>query len=201
VKWLTVKLAPIAAELLGAGSRLAHDMGQELSAVLVGSNVAAIAQEALAFGANKVYVVDDPLLKDYMTDSYLTAVEKVVKQTLPSVILLGQTPIGRDLTPRLAFRLNTAATMDCVALSIDPASKRMLQTKPVFGGNAQVVQYCDADPQIATVRSKAMVPLARDDSRKGEIVNIAVGIDPASVRAKDYRPQDRSSRRNQVGRC
>jgi electron transfer flavoprotein alpha subunit len=178
------KLAPIATELLGAGSRLAHDLGQELSAVLVGSGIAGLAQEALAFGANKVFVMDDPLLKDYLTDSYLTVMEKIVKQAQPSIVLLGQTPIGRDLTPRLAFRLNTAATLDCVALAIDPVTKRLLQTKPVYGGNAQVIQYCESNPQVATVRSKAMAPLARDDSRKGEVVNVAVGIDPASVRAR-----------------
>ena len=78
------KLAPIATELLGAGSRLANDLGQELSAVLIGSNVAGVAQEAIAYGANKVYVVDDPLLKDYLTDSYLTVMEKVIKQAMPS---------------------------------------------------------------------------------------------------------------------
>jgi electron transfer flavoprotein alpha subunit len=103
---------------------------------------------------------------------------------LPSIVLLGQTQIGRDLTPRLAFRFNTATTMDCVALAIDPATKRLLQTKPVYGGNAQVIQYCDVDPQIATVRSKAMAALPKDESRQGEVINVAAGIDPASVRTR-----------------
>jgi electron transfer flavoprotein alpha subunit len=57
-------------------------------------------------------------------------------------------------------------------------------TKPVYGGNAQSVQVCDVDPQIATVRSKAMTPLARDESRKGEIITMSAGIDPASVRTR-----------------
>jgi electron transfer flavoprotein alpha subunit len=178
------KLAPIATEILGIGSLLADDLGQELSAVLIGSNIAGIAKEALAYGAKKVYVVDDPLLKDYLTDSYLNVMDKVVKQVMPQIILLGQTQTGRDLTPRLAFRLNSAATMDCIALEIDPASKRMVMTKPVYGGNAQAAQVCGVDPQIATVRSKAMTPLARDDSPQGEIVNIASGLDPASIRTK-----------------
>ncbi len=178
------KLVPIAIELLGAGGRLARDLGQELSAVLIGSNIAGLAQEAIAYGANKVYVVDDPVLKDYLTDSYLAVMDKVVKQAMPQILLLGQTQTGRDLTPRLAFRLNTAATMDCVALSIDPATKRMLQTKPVYGGNAQSIQYCQTDPQIATVRIKAMAPAEKDANRQGEVINIPAGIDPASVRTK-----------------
>ena len=123
------KLAPIAIELLGAGGRLAKDLGQDLSAILMGSNISGIAQEAIAYGVNKVYVVDDPVLKDYLTDSYLAVMDKVVKMSAPQMILLGQTQTGRDLTPRLAFRLNTAATLDCIALAIDPVTKRMLQTK------------------------------------------------------------------------
>jgi electron transfer flavoprotein alpha subunit len=178
------KLAPIAAELLGAGSRLAAESGEPLNAVIIGSGVIAPAQEAIALGASKVYAVDDPLLKDYLLDPYLTAMEKAIKQALPRVVLLGQTQIGRDLTPRLAFRLNTAAVMDCIALAVDPASKRVLMTKPVYGGNAQAIQVCGSDPQIATVRSKAMAPAVSDANRKGEVVNVAAGIDPAGIRTK-----------------
>jgi electron transfer flavoprotein alpha subunit len=177
-------LARIATELLGAGSRLAKELGQPLSAVIVGSGVAGLAQEAIAYGADKVYVVDDPVLKDYLTDSYLMVMDTIVKQASPSIVLLGQTPVGRDLTPRLAFRLNTAASMDCIALTIDPATKRMLQTKPVYGGNALAIQLCESDPQIATVRSKAMTPLEKDAARKGEIVNVANAFDPSKIRTR-----------------
>jgi electron transfer flavoprotein alpha subunit len=178
------KLAPITIELLGAGGRLAKELGQDLYAVLIGSNIVGLVQEAIAYGANKVYVVDDPILKDYLTDSYLMVMDKVAKQVMPSIILLGQTQIGRDLTPRLAIRLNTAASMDCIALEIDPTTRRMLQTKPVYGGNAQSTFYCETDPQIATVRNKAMTPAEKDPNRKGEIINIPAGIDAASIRTK-----------------
>jgi electron transfer flavoprotein alpha subunit len=110
--------------------------------------------------------------------------EKVVKQTMPQIVLLGQTSIGRDLAPRLAFRLGTAATMDCVELAIDPASKRLLQTKPVYGGNARGIFASESDPQIATVRAKAMSPRKRDDSRKGEVVAIEAGLAPSAIRTK-----------------
>ena len=178
------KLAPIALELLGIGGRLAKELGQKLSALIIGNNIGGFAQEAIAYGADKVYVVDDIVLKEYITDSYLTVMEKVVKESLPLIVLLGQTPIGRDLTPRLAFRLNTAATMDAIALAIDPATRRMLQTKPVYGGNAQVIQVCDLDPQIATVRSKAMSPAGKDSSRKGEVIVIPVALDPSAIRTR-----------------
>ncbi len=101
------KLAAIATEELGCGRKLADDLGQELYAVLVGSEVSSFAEEAIASGADKVFVVDDPLLKDYQTDSYAAVMEKVIKQVMPKVLLMGQTSIGRDLAPRLAFRLET----------------------------------------------------------------------------------------------
>ncbi len=178
------KLGAMATELLGCGRKLADDLGQELSAVLTGSDVSSLAQEAIAFGADKVYVVDDPLLKDYQTDSYVSVMEKVAKQVMPQIILLGQTSIGRDLAPRLAFRLETAVTLDCVALEIDSDSKRLLLTKPVYGGNAQAIYTSESDPQIATVRAKIMSPLAPDTSKKGEVITIEAGLDPSAIRTK-----------------
>lgn len=178
------KLASIATELLGCGRKLADDLGQELSAVLVGSNVSNLAQEAIAFGADKVYVVEDPQLEDYQTDSYVLVMEKVARQATPGTILLGQTSIGRDLAPRLAFRLETTATMDCVELAIDSESKKLLQTKPVYGGNARAVFAGESCPQIATVRARAMAALERDASRQGKIVAIEAGLDPSIIRAK-----------------
>jgi len=178
------KLSGMTAELLGCGRKLADDLGEELSAVLVGSGVSGLAEEAVAAGADKVYVVDDPLLEDYQTDSYVAVMEKVSNQVMPQIILLGQTSVGRDLAPRLAFRLGTAATMDCVALDIDSSSKRLLQTKPVYGGNAQAIYVTDTDPQIVTVRAKVMEPLSPDTARKGEIANIDAGLDPAAIKTK-----------------
>jgi len=178
------KLVSITAELLGCGRKLADDLGQELCAVLAGSDISNFAQEAITLGADKVYVIDDPLLKDYQTDSYVSVMEKVAKQVMPQILLLGQTSTGRDLAPRLAFRLGTAASMDCVELAIDPESKLMLQTKPVYGGNAQAIFTCESFPQIATVRPKAMSPLEPDTSRKGEVITIEAGLDPSAIRTK-----------------
>jgi electron transfer flavoprotein alpha subunit len=178
------KLAAIATELLGCGRKLADDLGQELSAVLVGSGLGELAKEAIAYGADKVYVIDDAQLKDYQTDAYLSVMEKVVEQAAPQILLLGQTSIGRDLAPGLAFRLKTAASLGCLELAIDPQSKRLLQTKPVYGGNALAVFTTDSFPQIATVRAKAMTPLEPDSSRKGEVVKIDAALDPSAIRTK-----------------
>lgn len=179
------KLAPITAELLGGGRELADKLGEELSAVLIGNGIGDLGKEAIALGADKVYTVDDPALKDYSTDAYVAAMEKVVKQVSPNVLLFGTTPLGRDLAPTLAFRLETVVSMDCTALDIDPGTKLLLQTRPVYGGNALAVYVCEGSkPQMAAVRAKAMDPKDRDDSRSGEVVAIDAGLDPATVRTK-----------------
>jgi len=177
-------LLPISLEGLGAGRKLADDLGQSLSAVLVGSGIGGLAPQAVASGADTVYVVDDPLLKDMPADACVMAMENVVKQVKPSVLIMGQTDTGRDLAPRLAFRLGTVVTMDCVELAIDPESKRLLQTKPVYGGNALAVFVSETDPQIVTIRTKAMTALEPDSSRKGEIKNIDAGLDASAIKTR-----------------
>ena len=178
------ELPSITAEVLGCGRRLADELGQELCTVLVGSDVGSLAQAAIAFGADKVYVVDDPLLKEYQTDAYVSVMEKVVRQVMPQILILGQTSVGRDLAPMLAFRLDTLATLDCVALSIDPDTKLLLQTKPVYGGNAQATYTCDSYPQIATVRDKVMSSPESSDSKQGEVITLDAGLDPSAIRAR-----------------
>jgi electron transfer flavoprotein alpha subunit len=178
------KMTGIALELLGIGRKLAQELGQELDALLMGEQVAGLAPEAIALGADKVFIAEAPILKDFLTDSYVVVMDKLARELKPAIFLLGQTPMGRDLAPRLAFRLNTGVTLDCVALAIDADSKRLLMTKPVYGGNALAVQVCDFDPQIATVRSKAMSPAARDPGRQGQVVKVEVNIDPAAIRTR-----------------
>lgn len=165
------ELSGIAKELLGVGGRLAADSGKELVAVLIGSGLNDAGAEAIAHGAHKAYVVDQPLLKDYITDNYLFAMEKVIEAVGPEIVLLGQTAIGKDLTPWLAFKLDTGAALDCIDLAFDPDSKRLLMTKPVYGGNAHAVQICRTNPQLATVRVKALAPSEKDPGRQGDIIH------------------------------
>lgn len=177
-------LSSISTELLGCGRKLADDLGQELSALIIGSEVSGCAKEAIAWGADRVFMVEHALLGDFQADSYVAAAEKAAREYKPAVILLGQTSAGSDIAPRLAFRLETAATLDCVDLEIDAGTKRLLQIKPVYGGNAQAVYTTTTDPQIATVRAKSMTPLARDDSRTGDVVNIEFSLEASAIRTQ-----------------
>lgn len=178
------KLAAITTELLGCGRRLANELEEDLSCLLASSAVGGASEEAIAFGADKVYVAEHPALKEYQADSYMQVAEKLVKEISPRAILMGQTAMGSDWAPRLAFRLGTSLTTDCLDLSIDPKTKLLMQTRPVYGGNAQAIFTSELMPQVVTVRTKAMSPLERNDSRKGEVIPIKIDIDMSKVRTK-----------------
>ncbi len=178
------KLAAIATELLGCGRKMADELGEELSAAIVGSGVSDLAREAFASGADKVYIVDDALLQDYQADAHVTVMEKVVRQAMPGILLIGQTAVGRDLAPRLAFRLETAATMDCIELAIDADSKQLIQTKPVYGGNAMAIITSEYYPHIATIRAKIYSPLEPDTSRQGEVTAVDIKLESMPVRTE-----------------
>jgi len=178
-------LASITIELLGIGRKLADELGQELSALFIGSGIGEAAKEAISFGADKVYVTDKPLFEDYLTDSYAGALEKFDELIKPELLIFGHTSLGRDLAPRLAFRLETGLTQDCVELAIDPGTKLLQKTKPIYGGNALAIYVCEEGrPQMATIRPKAMEPSKQDASRKGEVIPFDPALDEAAIRGK-----------------
>jgi len=113
------KLMGTAFELIGEGRKLANKLGVELSALLLGSNVAGLADELIHHGADRVILADHPELKLYTTDGYTKVITDLVNSKKPEIILIGATNIGRDLGPRIAARLDTGLTADCTKLEID----------------------------------------------------------------------------------
>jgi len=172
------KLAGITAELSGAAAAL----GGPVTCALLGSGVEGIAQDAGQYGAAKVIVVDDPILKDYQGDAYLPVAERIAKEVDPAIILLGQTMIGRDLAPRLAQRLGTAVVMDCIAVSIE--GDKLLAERPCYGGAARARYTINGSPQIATIRVKALEPAAASGS--AEVVKQDAGVSESEgIRLED----------------
>ncbi len=179
------KLAPITLQLLGIGRRLADELGEKLSILLMGSGLSTPGQQATAAGADTVYLADNPLLENYNSDAYTYVAANLCQQLQPGILLLGQTDIGRDLAPRLAGRLKTGLAMDCTALSIDPASKLLIRTRPVYGGNANATVISRTTrPQMATIRTGMMKPAEPDSSRQGEIIAWNGTIDPTVIKVK-----------------
>ena len=177
-------LAAIAKEMLGAGRRLADALGEPLMAAVLGSGVQDAAQEAVYHGADRVYVADAPALGHYETLPYSAVMAQIAEQTTPNILLIGMGDTGRELGPRLAFRLRTGLASDCVELTINPQTKLMEATRPVSGGNAMATVVIEhTRPQMATVRGKTMEPAERDTSRQGNIIPVTVNPDavPAAV--------------------
>ena len=179
------KLAPVTIELLGIGRKLANELGEDLSVLLMGSGTTSLGHEAIAYGADKVYMIVDSLLDNYNSDAYTQAAANLCRKVLPSIMLLGHTDIGCDLAPRLNGRLGGGLAMDCLALSIDPATRFLVSTRPVFGGNANARMVTkSARPQMATIRPKTVPPAERNDGRQGQVIVVEDKIDPAVLKIR-----------------
>ncbi len=179
------KIRNVSLELVGEGRKLADELGEELAGVIIGHDVASLAKEVFASGADKVYLVEDALLKDYSTDGYAAAFTMLIEKYRPSVILLGATNDGRDLGPRVAARVKTGLTADCTGLSIDPETRLVAWTRPAFGGNIMATIFCpDRRPQMGTVRPKVFKKPQPDYSRSGELVRESVKLAAADIRTK-----------------
>jgi len=176
--------ANVVLELLGKGRELADQLQVPLSAVLMGENMESAAKTLISYGADCVYMVDHPSLKNFNDESYTDIFVQLIKKYKPEIVLMGATTYGRSLAPRVASRLNTGLTADCTELGIDPERKILLQTRPAFGGNLMATIICpNHRPQMATVRPKVMKAMEPDTSRTGEIIKPDVEI-PQDVKIK-----------------
>ena len=178
------QLSSASKEILAAGRQLADSLGQELAIGLLGSVLDGPARDAISFGADKVYAVSDPNLAEYQVDIHLTALESLCREVAPNVLLLGRTLGGRELAPRLAFRLGVGLAQDCMEVMIDPDSGSLRANRPVYGGNAMATVVCNGTPQAAAIRPKVYEPLEADPSRQGEVVSFNVEIDPSIARSR-----------------
>ncbi|MCW7754828.1 electron transfer flavoprotein subunit alpha/FixB family protein [Desulfobotulus sp. H1] len=168
-------------EMLGEGRKLADKLGVPLTAFLLGHNVQALAEELIAYGADIVLLADDPALAQYRTGLYTDIICEEARKRKPDVLLVGASPVGRDLAPRISFRLHTGCTADCTHLDIDEEKKILVSTRPAFGGNVMATILCpDHRPQMSTVRPGVMEMPDKDSSREGEVVRLELSIDEAS---------------------
>ncbi|MFP6567066.1 MAG: electron transfer flavoprotein subunit alpha/FixB family protein [Dehalococcoidia bacterium] len=178
-------LGSITGELATVGQALAATSGDEVAVALLGGTPDSFAGDAIAAGADKVYTVADPLLADGQIDAYLSAFEQAVQQTSPSVVLIGKTELGRDLGPRLAFRMGVGVAQDCVELSVDESTGRVSALRPVYGGNAMAKVTFQGDGiQIAVVRPKTTEAPEPDTSRTGETQPLGVELESSVIKSR-----------------
>lgn len=178
------ELMSVAFELLGEGRKLADARNTELCAVLLGDNCAENAQILIKYGAEKVYVADDPELKNYRTDAYTKIISEAIEVYKPEILLMGATHIGRDLGPCLAIKANTGLTADCTKLEIGDEEGNLHMTRPAFGGNLMATILCaDTRPQMSTVRPGVMEKPEYDETRTGEVINLKVVWHEGDIKA------------------
>ena len=179
------KARNVGLELIGAGRRLADELGQKLAGVIIGSGVEGIAKEVFAAGADQVYLAEGPELAQYSTDGYTAVFVDMIKTYKPSVILLGATNDGRDLGPRVACRVGTGLTADCTDLSIEQETGLVVWTRPAFGGNIMANILCpEHRPQMGTVRPSVFKRPVPDYSKTGEIIRVKSAAKAEDIRTK-----------------
>ncbi|HJH62424.1 MAG TPA: electron transfer flavoprotein subunit alpha/FixB family protein [Firmicutes bacterium] len=193
-------------QLLSEGRKLADDLGVELCGLLLGDKINQDYAKALGgYGADRVYICEHPLLKDYTTDGYTKVICDLVEEKKPEIFLIGATNIGRDLGPRVAARLNTGLTADCTHLDVDVAkykdflrttsnidvdntkfeeNQNLKATRPAFGGHLMATIICpDYRPQMCTVRPGVMqtAPYNEATAAKTVLETVAVKLDAADI--------------------
>lgn len=171
-------------ELIGIASRLARGLSGETFLAVLGRETGESLGEGYGFGADRVFAFSSPLLGSYTPEAYLQAMERIVAECGPAVVLFGHTDFGTDLAPRLAFRLRTAVALDCVDVSTAPGGQSATYTKPVFGGKAHAIFSTNALPLIASVRQGSFTPPEYDPARQGEVVSLDLFLDPTLVRTR-----------------
>nr|NIM06818.1 electron transfer flavoprotein subunit alpha [Armatimonadota bacterium]NIM24533.1 electron transfer flavoprotein subunit alpha [Armatimonadota bacterium]NIM68407.1 electron transfer flavoprotein subunit alpha [Armatimonadota bacterium]NIM76793.1 electron transfer flavoprotein subunit alpha [Armatimonadota bacterium]NIN06606.1 electron transfer flavoprotein subunit alpha [Armatimonadota bacterium] len=198
-------LRPGTIELLGEGRRLADALQTKLESVILGDKVAGLAQEILTYGADNVFLVENPILKHYRTGPYADVLVGLLNQHKPEIVLLSATSQGRDLAPRVAARIRSGLTADCTGLEVGSSDllaggagtdsqlaglseqqvgRLLVQTRPAFGGNLMATILCPAArPQMASVRPGVMKK-AQKTEPSGTITPVAVNLDERTVAAK-----------------
>jgi len=181
------KIGDVPLELMSKGAELAKKLNVPLAAVLVGKHVSRLADTLIAYGADRVYLVEHAALAHYQTASYSHVLCRMIEQFKPQIMLFGATAIGRDLAPTVASAMKCGLTADCTDLQIGnhtepgestPHTNLLHQIRPAFGGNiiATIVNF-DRWPQMATVREGVMPMGTPDPGRKGQVISVSADMD------------------------
>ncbi|WP_070119307.1 electron transfer flavoprotein subunit alpha/FixB family protein [Bacillus marinisedimentorum] len=178
-------IVPVSLELLGAGRKLAEKRGAELAGVLIGDGVKPLAKAAFEYGADIVYLYDDPIFEHYRTESFMEALLHCSRKHKPEIILYGATSTGKDLASAVATDLPTGLTADTTQLDVEEDTGLLLASRPAFGGNIMATILCKKyRPQMATVRPKVMKALDPEQGRTGKLVEETVSIREEEIRTK-----------------
>ncbi len=176
-------VSPMSFELLGIGKAMAQDLGSNVCAFVIGDSVDAIAKEAIAYGASKVFVVEGPVYKNFLPDAYSKAANFLLDKYKPEVALFRATSQGTDVAAATAALLGFGLCTDTIGLKVEGGQVKM--TRAAFGGNYMVTVVNEkAKPQIITVRPKSFAMPEKNDANQGEVVKESFTVAEADLNAK-----------------
>jgi electron transfer flavoprotein alpha subunit len=175
------EIRKITYEIVSEGRRLADALGQELHTVLLGSNIKDKAADIGQYGADKVFVADDPKLEQYTTDAYVAVIADLAKANDPAIILLGASVQGKDLAARLSARLGVGMAQDCVAFSIEDGN--LVADRPIYAGKAFAkLTFENSWPQMATARPNVMTMNEPDSAKSAEVVDASISFEEGALK-------------------
>ncbi|ACO77284.1 electron transfer flavoprotein, alpha subunit, FixB [Azotobacter vinelandii CA] len=193
---------PVSWELLGEGRKLADALGVELYGVVIcgpGERGKEICGEAFQHGADKAYLLQHEILRDYRNEPYTKALTDLVNSYQPEILMLGATTLGRDLAGSVATTLGTGLVADCTELVIDTETRNLASTRPTFGGSLLCTILTQRHrPQMATVRPRVMAMPEPDASRSGEIIEVPFSMIETDIITKvlEFIPDDTRDKPN-----
>lgn len=191
--WSFSEVPEINLELLDLGRQMADPLGVELSTVVVGERSAERARECIAHGADRVYVSEHAALARFQVEPYTDLLAGLAQQHRPEILLVGATRRGKELAPRLATRLGTGCTTDCVSLKVDGDSRSLEVQRVVYSGNALATLTYRGRPQIATVPPGIFQKQEPEEGREGQIVKAEVPIRESRVRVLETRRREKGT--------
>lgn len=176
------KVRKVAFELLSAGAEFSKKTGSQVGAIILGSGLQEAVKTLTSF-ADKIYVIDNPALASYTSDSYLINMASLIKEHQPSILLGGATSTGKDLFPRLAMHLQTGYAPDCTDLALGGDGK-LIAKRPLFGGKVFAeMAFSEARPQMATVRNNTFL-VSENPGKSAQVISISSLTDPSSLKKR-----------------
>jgi electron transfer flavoprotein alpha subunit len=189
--WVYSEKHDLALEMLGKAREIADKLQTELATVLIGSGVQEKANELIKYGADKVYLVDNPVLDYFQAERYLSVLHNLAANYKPEILLIGSTKNGKPLAARLATRLDAGCVPDCARLNVDD-QRRLIGERITYGGNAAAKVTFKTLPQIVTVPSRAFEK-PQPKERGGQVVKLDVKVEEPKTEVVETKPLETSS--------
>jgi len=189
--WVFSEAYDLTLEMLGKGRELADTLQTELAAIVIGNNMQEKANELVKYGADEVYLIDNPALERFQAEAYLGIIQNLAANYHPEILLIGSTRNGKPLAARLATRLDAGCVPDCTRLSVDE-NRRLIGERITYGGNAIAKVTFKSTPQIATVPSRAFEKPEKKD-RTGQVMKLDFKIEQSKTEVMERKPLEISS--------